>query len=82
MFPINIGVDAKTPIPVPNGCSKIRFFTNGAADLHVDVMSAGTDIDLHIGYDNAAAAALPAGCKAVVVHRVDAGTSEVNACYS
>ena len=82
MFPITTGQDAVTPVPIPNGCKRVRFFTNGAADLHIDMMSAGTDLDLHTGYDNVQGFAVPSGCQAVVVRRTDAGTSQVNACYS
>lgn len=83
MFTLKLGAGAVTPVPIPHGTKRIRFASNADAQIHVDLMTAGADVDLDLGYDNGAQGfSPPAGCMMVIVHRVDAGINDVTGCYS
>jgi hypothetical protein len=83
MFTLKQGAGAVTPIPIPHGTKRVRFASNADATVHIDMMAAGADVDLNLGYnDGAQGFSPPAGALMVVAHRVDDGPNDVTGCYS
>lgn len=77
----NLAVNGgKTPVAIPNGAARLRFFSNEPATLQVDDMSGNGLQELTLGYgQKAQGITVAASC--AVVHRTDAGVNPV-ACTS
>jgi lysozyme len=73
------GAGAVTPVAIPNGAKRIRFFSNRPATVRVDLVGVNEpSVDLELGYEHGAQGAATGGALAAVVHRVDAGENEVS----
>jgi hypothetical protein len=82
MFFLEQGPNVATPISIPNGANHVRFASNDKAEVHVDMMTHGTDVDVALSYASGPhAIPLPAGCHMVIAHRVDGGANLVSASF-
>ena len=75
---LNSGAGAQTPVALPDGATAVRFFSQAAATVTVDLRGGLPQQTLTLGYSLAHQVAIPAGTHAIVVHRVDAGTNDVS----
>jgi hypothetical protein len=66
-----------TPIAVPNGAKRLRFYSNEDAELRVDRTGTAPSVTITVGYDNPQGVDLTA-VLGVVVHRVDSGLNDVS----
>jgi GH25 family lysozyme M1 (1,4-beta-N-acetylmuramidase) len=73
------GAGAVTPLAIPNGAKRLRFFSNLAAEVRVDFINIKEPtVNLKLGYAQGAQGTPVHGALAVVVHRIDAGDNEVS----
>jgi hypothetical protein len=74
------GANAKTPVAIPNGAKRLRLFSNGAAQVHVDLVGVPQPAadDLTLGYAEGAQGCAVGNAKAAVLTRKDAGDNEVS----
>ena len=73
------GEGAITPLAIPNGAKRLRFFANRPAQVRVDLIGVSEpSATLTLGYDHGAQGVATGGALAAVVHRVDAGDNEVS----
>jgi hypothetical protein len=74
------GENAKTPVAIPNGAKRLRLFSNGAAQVHVDLLGEKqpTPDDFTLGYSDGAQGCALGKAKAAVLTRRDAGDNEVS----
>src|SRR4029077_13166700 len=73
------GEGAITPLAIPNGAKRLRFFSNRPAQVRGDLIGVGEpSATLTLGYDHGAQGVATGGALAAVVHRVDAGDNEVS----
>jgi hypothetical protein len=77
---LNQGKDAKTPVAIPNGAKRLRFFSNGPAKIHLDFVGAPQPKpdDLDLGYDKGAQGVATGDAKAAVITRLDDGLNDVS----
>jgi hypothetical protein len=73
------GKGAKTPIALTKDAKAVRFFSNLAAEVDVDVRDGNPMHNLKLGYDSAHTVDIPADVHAIVAHRVDDGDNDVSA---
>lgn len=66
-----------TPIAIPNGAKRLRFYSNENAALRVDRAGPLATIGVTCGYGNAEGCDVT-GCLGVVVHRTDDGVNDVS----
>jgi hypothetical protein len=73
------GEGAVTPVAIPNGAKRLRFFSNRPAQVRVDLIGVSEPTStLTLGYEHGAQGVATGGALAAVVHRVDAGDNEVS----
>jgi hypothetical protein len=73
------GEGAVTPLAIPNGAKRLRFFSNRPAQVKVDLIGVSEPSStLTLGYEHSAQGVATGGALAAVVHRVDAGNNEVS----
>ena len=73
------GEGAVTPLAIPNGAKRLRFFSNRPAQVKVDLIGVSVPAStLTLGYEHGAQGVATGGALAAVVHRVDAGDNEVS----
>ena len=73
------GEGAVTPLAIPNGAKRLRFFSNRPAQVKVDLIGVNEPTStLTLGYEHGAQGVATGGALAAVVHRVDAGDNEVS----
>jgi len=73
------GAGAVTPLAIPNGAKRLRFFSNRPAQVKVDLIGVSEATStLTLGYDHGAQGVATGGALAAVVHRVDDGDNEVS----
>src|SRR5512140_1746763 len=73
------GEGAVTPLAIPNGAKRLRFFSNRPAQVKVDLIGVSEPSStLTLGYEHGAQGVATGGALAAVVHRVDAGDNEVS----
>jgi hypothetical protein len=73
------GAGAVTPLAIPNGAKRLRFFSNRPAQVTVDLIGVSEATStLTLGYEHGAQGVATGGALAAVVHRVDAGDNEVS----
>ena len=73
------GAGAVTPLAIPNGATRLRFFSNRPAQVTVDLIGVSEPTStLTLGYEHGAQGVATGGALAAVVHRVDAGDNEVS----
>ena len=73
------GEGAVTPLAIPNGAKRLRFFANRPAQVKVDLIGVSEPSStLTLGYEHGAQGVATGGALAAVVHRVDAGDNEVS----
>jgi hypothetical protein len=73
------GEGAVTPLAIPNGAKRLRFFSNHHAQVRVDLIGVSNPTKtLTLGYENGSQGVATGGALAAVVHRVDAGENEVS----
>jgi len=73
------GAGATTPLAIPNGAKRLRFFANAAATVKVDLVGkSGPSTTLTLGYSHGAQGIATKGALAAVVHRIDGGDNEVS----
>jgi hypothetical protein len=73
------GEGAITPLAIPDGAKRLRFFSNRSAQVRVDLIGVSEpSAALTLGYDQGAQGVATGGALAAVVHRVDAGDNEVS----
>ena len=73
------GEGAVTPVAIPNGAKRLRFFSNRPAQVRVDLIGVSEPTStLTLGYEQGAQGVATGGALAAVVHRVDAGDNEVS----
>ena len=73
------GAGAVTPLAIPNGAKRLRFFSNRPAQVRVDLIGVSEPATtLTLGYDHGAQGVATGGARAAVVHRVDGGDNEVS----
>ncbi|MBO0813624.1 MAG: hypothetical protein J2P30_00495 [Actinobacteria bacterium] len=77
---LNKGQGAVTPVALPNDVKRHRFATNTQAKVRVDFLGVkDASENLTVGYSNSPdGCANPAGCKSVIIHRLDGGTNDVS----
>jgi GH25 family lysozyme M1 (1,4-beta-N-acetylmuramidase) len=76
---LNNGEGAVTPLAIPNGAKRLRFFSNRPARVKVDLIGVSEPTTtLTLGYEHGAQGVATGGALAAVVHRVDAGDNEVS----
>ena len=69
---LNKGAGTRTPMALPDGTAKVRFFASQAATITVDLRKQGVaNPTLELQYASAQTVQIPAGVHAIVVHRVD-----------
>lgn len=78
----NNGAGARTPIALPNGTRRVRFFASQDAEIKVDLRDGKTQHHLKLGYSSAQVVEIPDGVHAIVVHRIDDGVHDVSAAVS
>lgn len=76
---MNKGAGARTPMALPNGTARVRFFASQAAKIRVDLRDGNPEHYLKLTYGSAHALAIPGGVHAIVVHRVDDYEHDVSA---
>lgn len=72
------GKDAVTPIALPDGCHRVRFFASEAAVVNVDLRNGKNMTRLELAYGATMGVDVPKGCDGIVAHRVDAGSNDVS----
>jgi hypothetical protein len=73
------GEGAVTPLAIPNGAKRLRFFSNRPARVRVDLIGVSKpSVNLKLGYDDGAQGLATGGARAAVVHRIDGGDNEVS----
>lgn len=73
------GAGAVTPLAIPNGAKRLRFFSNRPAQVRVDLIGVNEPtVTLTLGYKHGAQGVATGGALAAVVHRVDGGENEVS----
>jgi hypothetical protein len=73
------GKGAATPLAIPNGTKRLRFFANRPAEVRVDLIGVSEPSKtLTLGYDHGAQGVATGGALAAVVHRIDGGDNEVS----
>jgi hypothetical protein len=74
------GANAKTPVAIPNGTKRLRLFSNGDAQVHVDLVGVPQPPvdDLTLGYSQGPQGCATGNAKAAVLTRVDDGENEVS----
>ena len=73
------GAGAVTPLAIPNGAKRLRFFSNRPAQVRVDLIGVSEPTStVTLGYEHGAQGVGTGGAHAAVVHRVDAGDNEVS----
>ncbi len=73
------GAGAVTPVAIPNGIKRIRFFSIGAATVRVDLIGLNEpNAIIDLAYKHGARGTATNGARAAVVHRVDGGNNEVS----
>jgi GH25 family lysozyme M1 (1,4-beta-N-acetylmuramidase) len=73
------GAGAVTPLAIPNGAKRLRFFSNRPAQVRVDLIGVSKPTStVTLGYEHGAQGVATGGALAAVVHRVDAGDNEVS----
>ena len=73
------GAGAVTPLAIPDGAKRLRFFSNLGAEVRVNFINIKEpSISLKLGYAEGAQGTPVHGALAVVVHRVNAGDNEVS----
>jgi len=73
------GAGAVTPLAIPNGAKRLRFFSNRPATVRVDLIGVSKpSANLKLGYEHGAQGVATGGARAAVVHRVDGGENEVS----
>jgi lysozyme len=73
------GAGAVTPLAIPNGAKRLRFFSNRPAQVRVDLIGVSEPTStVTLGYEHGAQGVATGGALAAVVHRVDAGDNEVS----
>jgi len=73
------GAGAATPLAIPNGAKRLRFFSNRPAQVRVDLVGVTEPTaTLTLGYDHGAQGVAIGGAHAAVVHRIDGGDNEVS----
>jgi hypothetical protein len=73
------GAGAVTPLAIPNGAKRLRFFSNRPAQVTVDLIGVSEPTStLTLGYEHGAQGVATGGALAAVVHRVDDGDNEVS----
>ena len=73
------GAGAVTPLAIPNGTKRLRFFSNRPAQVTVDLIGVSEPTaTLTLGYEHGAQGVATGGALAAVVHRVDDGDNEVS----
>jgi GH25 family lysozyme M1 (1,4-beta-N-acetylmuramidase) len=73
------GAGAVTPLAIPNGAKRLRFFSNRPAEVRIDFINIKEpSISLTLGFDEGAQGTPVHGALAVVVHRLDAGDNDVS----
>ena len=73
------GEGAVTPLAIPNGAKRLRFFANRPARVRVDLIGVNKpSVNLKLGYEHGAQGLATGGARAAVVHRVDGGNNEVS----
>lgn len=74
------GANAKTPIVIPAGAKRLRFFAHRPAQVHIDLIGAPQPKvdDLTLGYDRGAQQVSLGAALAAVVTRVDGDSNEVS----
>jgi hypothetical protein len=77
---LNKGAGARTPMALPNGTARVRFFASQTATIEVDLRHQGTaNPTLTLEYASAKEVRIPAGVHAIVVHRIDSSDHDVSA---
>lgn len=77
---LNKGAGARTPMALPDGTVKVRFFASQPATITVDLRKQGVaNPTLELQYASAHTVQIPAGIHAIVVHRVDSTEHDVSA---
>lgn len=77
---LNKGAGARTPMALPNGTTRVRFFASQTATIEVDLRHAGTaNPTLTLEYTSAQEVTIPPTTHAIVVHRIDASDHDVSA---
>jgi hypothetical protein len=69
------------PIALPTAATGVRFFSNAAAHLRVDVRDGSTPTEFDLSFDSAHNVLVPSGVNAIVVHRdetSDTGPNDVS----
>jgi hypothetical protein len=70
---------AVTPLAIPNGAKRLRFFSNRPAQVKVDLIGVSEPTStLTLGYEHGAQGVATGGALAAVAHRVDAVDNEVS----
>ena len=73
------GAGAVTPLAIPNGAKRLRFFSNRPATVRVDLIGVSKpSVNLKLGYEHGAQGLATGRARAAVVHRVDGGDNEVS----
>ena len=73
------GAGAVTPLAIPNGAKRLRFFSNRPAQVTVNLIGVSEPTStLTLGYEHGAQGVATGGALAAVVHRVDDGDNEVS----
>lgn len=76
---LNKGAGATTPMALPTGATKVRFFASQAAKIEVDLRDGKQMTELDLDFSSAHTVGVPKGAHAIVMHRVDAGDNDVSA---
>jgi hypothetical protein len=73
------GAGAVTPLAIPNGAKRLRFFSNQPAEVRVDFIHIKEpSINIKLSYARGAQGTAVHGALAVVVHRIDGGDNNVS----
>ncbi len=73
------GQGAATPIALPTGTRRLRFFSNAPAQVRVDLIGVSQpSVNLDLGYSKGAQGIAAHGAIAAVAHRLDDGNNEVS----
>jgi len=79
---LNKGLDAITPIALPDGIKSVRFFSNQPAQLSVDTRDGHPVTKLDLDHASAHVVTVPHAIHAFVAHRLDGGSNDISVAFS
>jgi predicted chitinase len=79
---LNKGLDAITPIALPDGIKSVRFFSNQPAQLAVDTRDGHPVTKLDLDHASAHVVNVPHAIHAFVAHRLDGGSNDISVAFS